>query len=156
MKVALLADHTEAIDTLAAWYEQEWEPYYGARGPGDAAADLASRCNRDRLPAGLLAMDADTIKGTAALDRDVASGLAPAVVGLLVAQAHRRQGVAAALLDAAGQLASELGYDELFISTSIPGGWLRRNGWRERGDVRFMNGERGKVYVRSLSAGQQS
>ena len=156
MKVALLADHTGAIETLAAWYEHEWEPYYGARGPGDAAADLASRCNRDRLPAGLLAMDADTVVGTAALDRDISSGLAPAVVGLLVAPAHRGQGVGGALLDAAGQLANELGYDELFISTSILGDWLRRNGWQEKGDVRFMNGEKGEVYVKTFSAGRQA
>jgi GNAT superfamily N-acetyltransferase len=76
----------------------------------------------------------------------------PAVVGLLVLPEFRRQGVAGALLDAAGQLANELGYDELFISTSILGEFLQRKGWREKGDVDFMNGERGKVYVRSLTA----
>jgi GNAT superfamily N-acetyltransferase len=151
MRVALLADHTGAIDTLAAWYEHEWGPYYGAQGPGDAAADLASRCNRDRLPVGLVAMDDDRLVGTAALGRDAASGLMPAVVGLLVLPEFRRQGVAGALLDAAGQLANELGCDELFISTSILGEFLQREGWREKDDVDFMNGERGKVYVRSLS-----
>ena len=156
MKVALLADHTGAIDMLAAWYEQEWEPYYGAHGPGDAAADLASRCKRDRLPVGLVAIDDDTIIGTAALDRDAASGLAPAVVGLLVAREHRGKGVAGVLLDAAGQLAGELGYDELFISTSILGRLLQRKGWRQKGNVRFMNSERGTVYVRALPEGRQS
>jgi GNAT superfamily N-acetyltransferase len=156
MRVALLADHTGAIDTLAAWYEHEWGPYYGAHGPGDAAADLASRCNRDRLPAGLVAMDDDRIVGIAALCRDAASGLAPAVVGLLVVPEYRRKGFAGALLDAAGQLANELGYDELFMSTSILGEFLQREGWREKDDVEFMNSERGKVYVRSLSRGQKS
>ena len=155
MKVALLADHTEAIDTLAGWYEQEGAPYYGAQGPGDATADLASRCNRDRLPVGLLAMDDDKIVGTAALDRDAASGLVPAVVGLLVVREHRRKGVAGALLDAAGKLAKDFGYDELFMSTSILGEFLQREGWREKRDVEFMNKERGKVYVHSLSAGHQ-
>lgn len=91
MRVALLADHIGAIDMLAAWYEQEWGPYYGDHGPGDAAADLASRCNRDRLPAGLVAMDDDKIVGTAALGRDAASGLVPAVVGLLVVPEYRRK-----------------------------------------------------------------
>ena len=152
MRVALLADHAGAIDMLAAWYEHEWAPYYGANGPGDAAADLASRCNRDRLPAGLVAMDDDKIVGTAALDRDAASGLAPAVVGLLVVPQYRRKGFAGALLDAAGKLANELGYDELLMSTSILGGFLRRKGWQEKGDVEFMYDERGKVYVKSLSA----
>jgi GNAT superfamily N-acetyltransferase len=152
MKVALLADHAGAIDTLAAWYEREWRPYYGTHGPGDATADLASRCNRDRLPAGLVAIDGDTIIGTAALGRDAASGLAPAVIGLLVAPEYRRRGVAGALLDVAAKLAGELGYDELFMSTSILGGFLQREGWLEIGDVNFMNSERGKMYGRSLSA----
>ena len=155
MRVALLADHAGAIDMLAAWYEHEWAPYYGANGPGDAAADLASRCNRDRLPAGLVVMVDDKIVGTAALGRDVASGLSPAVVGLLVVPEYRRQGFAGALLDAAGQLANELGYDALFMSTSILGGFLQREGWQEKGDVEFMNNERGKVYMQSLSAGRR-
>lgn len=155
MRVALLADHIGAIDMLAAWYEQEWGPYYGDHGPGDAAADLASRCNRDRLPAGLVAMDDDKIVGTAALGRDAASGLVPAVVGLLVVPEYRRKGFAGALLDAAGQFANELGYDELFMSTSILGEFLKREGWLEKDDVEFMNSERGKVYVRSLSGGQE-
>ena len=129
MRVALLADHIGAIDMLAAWYEQEWGPYYGDHGPGDAAADLASRCNRDRLPA--------------------------AVVGLLVVPEYRRKGFAGALLDAAGQFANELGYDELFMSTSILGEFLKHEGWLEKDDVEFMNSERGKVYVRSLSGGQE-
>jgi GNAT superfamily N-acetyltransferase len=155
VRIALLADHTGAIDTLAAWYEHEWGPYYGAQGPGDAAADLASRCSRDRLPAGLVAIDDDKIVGTAAVGRDAASGIAPAVVGLLVVPEYRRKGVAGALLDAAGRLAKDLGCDALFMSTSILGELLQRKGWREKGDVEFMNSERGKVYELSLSAGRE-
>ena len=40
MNIALLADHIEVIHTLANWYRNEWQPYYGADGPGDALADL--------------------------------------------------------------------------------------------------------------------
>ena len=156
MQIALLADHAGSVDELAAGYEAEWAPYYGVRGPGDARVDLASRCNRDRLPIGLVAIDGDRIVGTAALDRDAATGLAPSVVGLLVLPASRRQGIATALIESAERLARDLGYDELFISTSILQGTLQRAGWHEKGDVEFMNNDRGKVFVRDLGPGESA
>lgn len=156
MNIVLLADHAGFIGTLAECFEQEWEPYYGGQGPGDALADLLSRCNRDRLPIGLVAIENDRVLGTATLDRDVTTGLAPSVVGLLVAREHRRRGVASALLEAAERLAADLGYDELFISTSVLGEPLQRKGWLERGDVEFLNNERGKVYLRDLTKSQLS
>jgi len=151
LNIALLADHAGFIATLAEWYEQEWEPYYGGQGPGDARADLLSRCNRDRLPAGLVAIDNDCVLGTAAIDCDMTTGLSPSVAGLLVATEYRRRGVASALLEAAERLATDLRYDELFISTSVLGELLQRKGWMEKGDVEFLNEERGKIYVRNLT-----
>ena len=152
MEIALLADHAMAIDDLAAWYTQEWAPYYGAQGPGDARMDLASRCNRDRLPLGLVAIEDEQVVGTAGLDRDATTGLTPSVVGLLVAREFRREGVASRLLDAAERAARDLGYDELFMSTSILGDVLVRKGWIDKGEVRFLDDERGKLYCRPLSA----
>lgn len=151
MNIALLADHTELIDELAARYESEWAPYYGEAGPGDARADLTARCNRDRLPIGLVAFEDDRILGAAALDGDAATGMSPSVVGLLVTPEARGKGVAVALIESAERLARELGYDELFISTSILQRLLRRQGWQEKGDVEFLNRERGKLFVRNLS-----
>lgn len=151
LQIALLADHAGFVNELAARFEAEWAPYYGDSGPGDARSDLASRCNRDRLPIGLVAMDGDRVVGTAALDCDAATGLTPSVVGLLVLPESRRQGVATALIKTAEGLARDLGYDELFISTSVLQSLLRRRGWQEKGDIEFLNQERGKVFVRSLT-----
>lgn len=152
MKIALLADHVRYIDELAERYRAEWAPYYGDSGPGDARRDLVSRCNRDRLPIGLVAIDSDRVVGTAALDRDAATGLTPSVVGLLVVPEARRHGIAAALIESAEGLARELGYDQLFISTSNLQDLLRRRSWQEKGDVEFLNKEKGKVFVRNLQA----
>jgi GNAT superfamily N-acetyltransferase len=152
MEIELLADHIGLVDTLVDWYRQEWEPYYGSRGPGDARADLVSRCKRDELPIGLVALEGNSICGTAALDRDATTGLTPSVVGLLVARDHRGKGIADALVDAAERLALGLRYDELFISTAVLGEMLVRKGWSERGEVDFLNNERGRVYVCSLVA----
>ena len=150
--VALLADHAGLVDRLARWYEQEWEPYYGPQGPGDARADLESRCNRTRLPIGFVALGDHRLLGTAALDRDAATGMTPSIVGLLVAPDCRQSGVASMLLDFAENLARDLGHAELFISTSILGEHLQHRGWQQTADVEFLNNERGKVYVCDLGA----
>jgi GNAT superfamily N-acetyltransferase len=147
LSIELLADHAAVIDDLVQWYEGEWEPYYGQQGPGDARADLESRCNRGRLPVGFVAVDNDRILGTAALDNDAATGKTPSVVGLLVAPDHRRRGIASALLEFAEHLGRDLGYDELFMSTTILGELVQRRGWQEQGAVEFFNDERGKLYV---------
>jgi len=149
--IALLADHAGFIDILVQWYEREWAPYYGEQGPGDARTDLESRCNHERLPIGFVAIEDDRILGTAALDHDAATGMTPSVVGLLVAPEHRRRGVANRLLDFAEGLARELGYDELFMSTTVLGELARRRGWQVQSNVEFLNCERGEVYVLQLT-----
>lgn len=156
MEIELLADHIGLVDTLVDWYGQEWEPYYGPRGPGDARADLVSRCKRDELPIGLVALEGNSLCGTAALDRDATTGLTPSIVGLLVARDYRGKGIADALVDAAERLALGLRYDELFISTAVLGEVLVRKGWSERGHIEFLNNERGRVYGRALTARRET
>jgi len=150
LKAALLADHADLIPTLAEWYLQEWEPYYGTDGPGDARADLEARCNRDSLPIGLVAIDGDRVGGVVALDEDKATKLTPSVVGLLVAREHRGGGIAGRLLEAAADLAAEMGYSCVYVSTGILGDFLLRTSWRLHGEARFLNGEKGSVYVLDL------
>ena len=151
MIIAPLADHIDVLPTLADWYRKEWEPYYGIDGPGDALADLESRCNRDSLPVGLVALEGDLVKGVAALDLDEATNLTPSVVGLLVAAEYRGQGVAARLLESATNLADRLGYSRVYISTTTLGDHLLRTGWRFFGPVSFLNGEQGSIYSYDLS-----
>ena len=154
LSVVLLADHPGFVDNLVQWYESEWGPYYGPRGPGDARADLESRCNRRRLPIGFVALRDNRLLGTAALDRDPATGKSPSIVGLLVAPDFRHTGVASALLDFAEGLARELGYNELFMSTAILGEHVKRRGWQEQGGVEFLNDQRGTLYVCPLTMGR--
>ena len=151
MKIALLADHTEVLAALAEWYRDEWEPYYGIDGPGDALTDLKSRCNRNALPIGLVALVGDQVKGVAALDHDPATNLTPSVVGLLVAAEYRGQGVATQLLESARNLAEGLGYGRVYVSTTILGGHLLKKGWHVLGPVSFLNGEQGSIYSYDLS-----
>lgn len=150
MEIKLLADHSEAIATLADWYITEWQPYYGELGPGDAESDLTSRCNRNLIPAGLVAVEDDQVIGTVALDVDPATNLNPSVVGLLVGSEYRRKGIATALLRSAKDLARDLAYRQLYLSSSVLGDLLVRTGWRVKGEVEFLNAEHGTIYVCDL------
>ena len=152
MDIELLADNTGFLPTLVDWYEREWRPYYGTDGPGDAQSDLASRCNRDAMPIGFVAKENNQLLGAAALDVDPSTGLTPSVVGLLVGDDFRRRGVASSLLEWATILAARLGYDHVYISTTVLGDHLIRNAWRRIGDTQFLNDERGSVYVFDLPA----
>ena len=150
MKIEPLADHMTTIPQLSEWYLSEWEPYYGRCGPGDALADLESRCNLDEIPLGLVAMEGGDVYGTAALDLDPATNLAPSVVGLLVRRDRRGKGIATALLESAEHHAQRLGYSQLYMSTTVLGHLLLRIGWRPFGEVEFLNDERGSIYAREL------
>ncbi len=150
MKIELLADHPETIDILAGWYLAEWEPYYGAHGPGNARADLESRCNSQNLPIGLVAIERGQVCGTIALDLDATTNLTPSVVGLLVGVEYRRRGIAAKLLRSVEILARDLGHERLYVSTAVLGSLLERTGWQAMGDVGFLNAQSGSIYVRNL------
>ena len=150
MTIEPLSEHQWVIPTLVKWYRSEWEPYYGSEGPGNAKADLVSRCNRNAIPYGLVAIEKDHVVATAALDIDVTTNLTPSVVGLLVGPEYRRRGVATALLRATEHHARQLGYRRLYVSTTVLHSLLQRLSWRATGDVEFLNNERGSIYVREL------
>ena len=150
MDIRPIADQTDVLPTLIDWYRSEWEPYYGIDGPGDARADLQSRCNRQKIPIGLVAVEANQVLGTASLDLDVTTNLTPSVVGLLVGREYRRKGIATALLKSAENIARQLDYSQLYISTTVLGHFLIREGWKPLGSAKFLNDEQGEVYVRDL------
>ncbi len=150
MKVSFLADHREALPILMDWYRSEWEPYYGVNGPGNAQADLESRCNYEKIPIGLVAMEGDQVCGTIALDQDAATNLTPSIVGLLVGRTHRRKGIGTALIKSAETLARQLGHKHVYMSTTAPGDLLERRGWRKLKEVVFLNGELGLIYARDF------
>ena len=150
MKIERLSDHPEVIPQLADWYLSEWDAYYGAAGPGDARADLQSRCNSRVLPVGLVAFKGGQAVATAAIGLDAATGLTPSIIGLLVEPGHRRRAIATALVDACEDVARELGHKRLHVSTNVIGPLLERTGWQKMGKVTFRNDERGSVYRRDL------
>lgn len=134
IEISLLADRPELIDQLVAGYEA-WSPdWYGPGGRGDARADLMVRTRRESVPCGVVASEAGLAVGTCALAQESMSRQGEFrawLVGLWVAPAHRRQGVAGALLDAAVRQAAALHIGEVRAGMTTAGPLFARCAWRE-------------------------
>jgi GNAT superfamily N-acetyltransferase len=128
-----LADRPELLVQLVELLQNGWPDYYGPGGPGVAADDLAARCRRAGLPQGFVAFDAaGTALGTAALSatsHGAAPGERPWLTGLIVAPAHRRQGIGSALVDGATAAARDAGYLTILATTITAAGLLTRRNW---------------------------
>jgi len=127
-----LVDHPELLPKLVEWFEAEWEPYYGADGPGDARADLAESMNRDALPICLVALDVDgALAGTISLKGASISHpeLGPWGAALLVGSGKRGRGVGTTLVAALEGEALRLGFERLYMSTDAANAIVERRGW---------------------------
>ncbi len=155
-RIRHLFEVPERLPELARCFIEEWGPYYGPSGPGDALADLAAAGDRDRLPLCLVALDpSGAVLGTAALRaQSIVSHphLGPWLAALWVASAHRGRGIASALVAAVEDEARRLGYRRLYVGTDHAG-LVNRRGWRvvDRGST--LRGTVG-IYVLDLDAGK--
>lgn len=150
ISTGLLIDHGEHAPTLARMMEAAWPDWYR---PGGASAmdDLIERQRQIGLPLGVVAFRNGEVAGTCALT--VTSGglvtpLTPWLGGLIVDPAHRRKGVAAALLQRAAEEAGRLGYGRLFALTAEAGTLFEREGW-ERVEEIDLGGAGHTIFARA-------
>ena len=136
VRIELLADHREALPILRQWFEQDWAPYYGPDGPGNAEADLSGCCNRTELPIALVAFHDDEVCGTAALKKESVTThphFTPWLAAMLVGAGFRRRGIGGQLIAAVEDMARELGFTCLYVGTGegsgTPETTLRKRGW---------------------------
>lgn len=143
-RIAFLADRPDLIPALIDWFVAEWEPHYGATGPGDAASDLSRCLNRHSLPVAMLALDSDeTPLGTVALKAESVGselGVGPWLAAFLVAPEHRGRRVGTALVAAIESEAARLGFAEIYTSTDSAESLLVRRGWLAVGNTRSPRG----------------
>lgn len=150
--IAPLAEHPSAMPVLRHWFEQEWPGWYGPAGPGNAGADLRAYAQASGLPLGLVALLHDQPIGIVVLKNTsvgALSHLAPWVGAGLVAHAHRRRGVATALLAALEARALRMGYRHLYCGTATAGGILARGGWQFMQEA-LENGMPVSIYQKDL------
>ncbi len=139
-----LVEAPEVAPTLERWFIEEWTPWYGPDGLGDAESDLAACRSRDTLPICLVALNMDNeVLGTAALKSESVGselGVGPWLAAVLVGKGHQGKGVGTALVKAVEEEAARLGFDSIYTSTDTAEGILERRGWHAFGTTESIRG----------------
>jgi N-acetylglutamate synthase-like GNAT family acetyltransferase len=132
MTIEYLADHPEAVSTLATWQHAEW----GRTPPGDTLAKRAARLrrfsNRDRIPLTVVAFENGELLGSASLiehDMETRMELTPWLASVCVGEAYRRHGVGARLVKRIMTEAGKLKVPLLYLYTVHSERFYAALGW---------------------------
>lgn len=132
VRIELLADHAEHLETLARWHCEEdgrlddpaWLRFWRRQ--------LQRDCGRDRIPLAFVALDGDSPIGHVSLvEHNMSSHveLSPWLAGSLVRPSRRGEGVGSMLVRHAVARAAELGVDRLYLYTERARPFYERLGW---------------------------
>jgi predicted N-acetyltransferase YhbS len=142
VRIELLADHPDAISTIARWHFEQWGRKSPTRSPASAAERLRGHLRRDATPLTVVALAGGELVGSAALVcqdmKDARPELSPWLADVFVDPARRRRGVASALVAALVAKARALGVETLHLYTPDQERLYARFGFavRERLDYR--------------------
>jgi N-acetylglutamate synthase-like GNAT family acetyltransferase len=132
VKFELLADHLDAIPTLARLFREQWPDYFSSWTRARMEEDFLSEASRDRLPIRIVAMDSSGLVGTVvlrerrfSLDQEIVTELG----GLYVVSDRRRAGIGTELVQVGMNLARQLGCEVLYATTTTAEGILKGLGW---------------------------
>ena len=143
-EIRYLADVPEAVPRLVEIFIDEWEPYYGAEGPGVAEQDICACCRRDAIPIAIVAVDDEgEVIGTGALKAESLGsepGQEPWIAGLVVEKNNRGKGVGTALIAALEDEARRLGFSSVYTSTDAAENILEKRGWQSTKEVESLRG----------------
>lgn len=156
--IVLLSEARFALPILARWFEQEWAPWYGDGGQGDAWSDLSQCASDADIPKAFVALGVgNSVLGTVALKEDSLGhdlGFSPSLAALLVHKTARGKGVGSLLVGAVEDYARKLGFRRIYCTTDSAVKILERRGWHTV-DQQLMS-LRGEVGVYCLDLGEAS
>jgi len=130
--IGFLADHLDAIPTLAKWFRAQWPDYHAAMSQEEMEQDFLEDASRDRLPIRLIAFEANELAGTIILRENGTETLPefqPELGGLYVVASRRGHGIATELVRAGMKVALDQGYETVFATTVAAAGILEHLGW---------------------------
>ncbi|MBF0370830.1 MAG: GNAT family N-acetyltransferase [Magnetococcales bacterium] len=158
IQIIHLCDIPWAANILAKWFMEEWRPWYGPNGKGDAQSDLASCCDKDRLPICIVALSSETeeVLGTAALKTESTGselGVGPWLGALLVSKEYRGRGIGSSLIKSIEMEALRLGFSSIYSSMDSTASILDRRRWQKFSQAESL---RGKVVVYRFETGLDS
>ena len=145
-EVDYLADHREHIPRLAEWLHAQWGYLHEGDSVERRAARLEARSTRGGIGTAFVAVDGETLLGTASLvdqDLEIRPELTPWLASVFVAPEHRRKGVAAALVRRVVEEARGQRIPRLYLWTTDQQSLYARMGWqavvRSRQGVRVLD-----------------
>jgi GNAT superfamily N-acetyltransferase len=133
MQIELLADHPLLVPVVSGWHFDEWSDRYPGTTRAAWTAELAGRCERDRIPITFVALVDSEAVGSASLvvcDMDTKLDLSPWLAAVYVRPAFRHRGIATALVTHALVQARRFGVLQLYLWTDSAVSLYSRLGWR--------------------------
>lgn len=144
MYIAYLANYPQHLPTVAAWHYTEW----GHLNPSDSIPlrieRLRQHMGRPGIPTTLIAVEHDTVLGSASLvvnDLRTHPDLTPFLASVYVAPDYRRRGIASALVRQAMAVVQQLGIPTFYLITPDQQQLYARLGWQPQAEVTY-RGER--------------
>ncbi|MFC2095443.1 GNAT family N-acetyltransferase [Candidatus Bipolaricaulota bacterium] len=144
LRIEWLADHPEAVETLASWENEEWGHLMPEVSLERLAGAFRKRANRDRIPATLIGYSGDKLVGTASIvrhDMSILKHLSPWLAIVYVDPVHRNHGFGSALVLGAMRTAAGFGMEALYLFTPDQMTFYERLGWQSHEVVEY-RGER--------------
>ena len=135
-EVCSMTGHPEWIEPCAAWWHRQWGEHMGYSIDGARSA-IDSLCAPGSGQAALAALVDGRPAGSVFLvdqDLDTHRHLTPWLAGLLVQPEFRQLGLGSKLAVALVEQSASLGYDTLYLYTTIPG-FYERLGWTIREEL---------------------
>ena len=132
MKIDYLADHADAIPTLAQWHHDEWKALTPTLTLDGRIARFRSRMGRLAVPCAFVAILTEAIAGAAFLvaqDVENRNDLTPWLASVIVGPQYRRRGVGSALSGRVVEEASAIGFAKLYLVTTNKAPFYAHLGW---------------------------
>ncbi len=134
--VVPLANHREQIGPLARLLNAEWGHLEPWRDVPALVAGLTERCKPAAAPFALVALDGDSLLGSASVKfRELAQHPDKSwwIGDVIVDRCQRGKGIGGRLVDAAVRHARDIGISELFLYTPDQEDFYRKRDWQSVG-----------------------
>ena len=133
VKLQLLSDKPEALDTVADWYYIEWASLFKTKTLQDVKNDLKSYLNVDCMPLIVLALINEKVVGAAQLkyyEMDMYPDYEHWLGGVYVDADYRGDGIAEKIILRILEKAREFNVETIYLQTeNLTGGLYARMGW---------------------------
>jgi N-acetylglutamate synthase-like GNAT family acetyltransferase len=144
MTIEYLADHPEALATIAEWQHAEWGNLRLNDTVEKRAARLRNYSNRDRIPLTVVALEEGNVLGSASLvehDMETRLELTPWLAGVFVGEQYRRRGIGAKLVRRIMAEAGKLKVPLLYLYTVHSERFYTALGWTLMERTSYLNHE---------------